>query len=119
MSFSVENKTYKTAEIALNFQVNEPTSSIIYCLDNNKNNITIAGNTTLTALTVGAHNLTVYAWDVVGNIGASPNIDFAIVQETELEPEPFPATFVTTSIISVVVIAAGLLVFFTRKKRKH
>jgi hypothetical protein len=115
-SFSVENRTYNTTEIPLNFEVNEPTSSITYCLDNTSN-ITIAGNTTLTGLSVGAHNLTVYAWDAVGNIGASQNIDFVVVQETEPEPEPFPATLVIVSIASVAVVGVGLLVYF--RKRNH
>jgi LPXTG-motif cell wall-anchored protein len=32
-------------------------------------------------------------------------------------PEPFPTAMVTTSVITVAVIGAGLLVYF--KKRKH
>lgn len=117
-SFSVENRTYKTTEIPLNFQVNEPTSSIIYCLDN-KSNVTIAGNTTLSGLSVGAHNLTVYAWDAVGNIGESQNIDFIAVQEEEPKPEPFlivPVAAVSGTV--VILVAFGLLVYFKRCRRE-
>jgi len=117
-SFSVENRTYKTTEIPLNFQVNEPTSSIIYCLDN-KSNVTIAGNTTLSGLSVGAHNLTVYAWDAVGNIGESQNIDFIAVQEEEPKPEPFlivPVAAVSGAV--VILVAFGLLVYFKRCRRE-
>ena len=117
-SFSVENRTYKTTEIPLNFQVNEPTSSIIYCLDN-KSNVTIAGNTTLTVLSVGAHNLTVYAWDVVGNIGASQNIDFVVVQETEPEPEPFQIVPVAAVSVAVALVGAAIVsLLLYRKHRK-
>lgn len=94
--------------------MNEPTSNITYCLDN-ANNITIAGNTTLTGLSVGAHNLTVYAWDVVGNGGASQTMDFVAAQETE--PEPFPTVPVAGASAAAVVVVAGLLIYFKKRKR--
>jgi hypothetical protein len=111
-SFSVENRTYKTTEIPLNIEVNEPTSSIIYCLDN-ESNVTIAGNTTLTELSVGTHNLTVYARDAVGNIGASQNINFAVVQEIGPKPEPFPIVPIAAGSVAVAVmtVAAGLMIY--------
>jgi len=115
-NFSVENRTYNTTEITLNFEVNEPTSSITYSLDNTRN-ITIAGNTTLTGISVGTHNLTVYAWDAVGNIGPSQKIDFVVVQETKPEPEPFPTMLVVALALTVAVIGAGLLVYFKKRKR--
>jgi hypothetical protein len=115
--FSVENRTYKKTEIPLNFEVNEPTSSIIYCLDN-KSNVTIAGNTTLTGLSVGAHDLTVYAWDAVGNIGASQNTDFVVVQETEPKPETFPIVPVSavSVAVAVAVVVAGLFIYHKKQR---
>jgi hypothetical protein len=67
---SVENKTYYTTDIPLGFSVNEPTTQVTYCLDG-QDNVTATGNTTLTNLPYGQHNVTVYATDKVGNAGAS------------------------------------------------
>lgn len=47
-NLTIENKTY-TAEIPLNFSLNEIASQISYSLDNQAN-VTILGNTTLAGL---------------------------------------------------------------------
>jgi hypothetical protein len=110
-----ENSTYTTAEIALNFTVNEEPSQITYSLDGQEN-VTIAGNTTLTGLSVGEHNVTVYAWDAVGNVGSSQTIDFVVAQETE--PEPFPTLLlVAVSVVVAAVVAMGVLVYWKKRKR--
>ena len=67
---SPENKTYATANLPLDFTVNEPTSWIGYSLDGQENQ-TIAGNTTLSGLSEESHSLTIYANDTVGNMGTS------------------------------------------------
>jgi hypothetical protein len=70
-NLSVANTTYLTGNVPLNFTINGNTTQITYSLDEQAN-VTIPGNTTLTGLSVGAHNVTVYAWDIdSGNIGAS------------------------------------------------
>jgi LPXTG-motif cell wall-anchored protein len=62
---------------------------------------------------MGTHNVTVYAWDTAGNMGASPTVPFTVAK-----PEPFPTALVATaSGLSVAVVGLGLLVYF--KKRKH
>ena len=114
-NLSIENKTYSTTEMPLNFLVNEPTSNITYCLDKT-NNITIAGNATLSGLSVGAHNLTVYAWDAAGNIGVSQTIDFEVAQETETEPFPWLPVAVAVAIAAIVVAAA--VVMYLKKRRR-
>jgi hypothetical protein len=59
---------------------------------------------------MGVHNVTVYAWDTAGNVGASETITFTVT--------PFPtAPVVAASVASIAVVTAGLLVYF--KKRKH
>jgi hypothetical protein len=103
---SLGNKTYFTADVPLNIIVNDD-SQITYSLDGQKN-MTFAGNTTLTNLPKGVHNVTVYAEDVVGNVAVS-TIRFNI--------EPFPTTLVIASLITVAVASVRLLVYF--KKRKH
>jgi hypothetical protein len=107
-----ENKTYKAAEVPLNFTVNEKVSRMEYSLDSQPN-VQITGNTTLTGLSNGAHNLTVYARDVAGNTGVSEIIYFSVDV-----PEPFPVALVAVASVAIVVVAGvGLLVYF--KKRKH
>ncbi|MBM4400615.1 MAG: hypothetical protein FJ045_01555, partial [Crenarchaeota archaeon] len=55
---SVESITYGTSDVPLNFTISEPASKISYVLDN-QDNVTIDGNTTLTGLPIGVHNVTV------------------------------------------------------------
>jgi len=77
--------------------------------------MTIAGSTTLTGLSDGSHNLTVYANDTAGNTGASETIHFSIKTQPS---KPFPTALVATaSGASAAVVCLGLLVYF--KKRKH
>ena len=76
----------------------------------------ISGNTTITGLSLGSHSLTVYATDDAGNTGASQTIHFTIAEEPE--PEPFPTVpVVAASIATVVLVGAGLLVYFKKRKR--
>ena len=107
---SIENKTYTTTDIPLNFTVNALASQNTYSLDGQEN-VTIAGNTTLTGLANGDHNLTIYAKDEAGNIGVSETIHFSV-------NVPFPTALVTTASGALVtVIGIGLAVHF--KRRRH
>jgi len=108
---SPENKAYNTSDVPLDFTVNEAFSQVSYSLDGQEN-ITAAGNLTLTRLSNGAHNVTVYAADEAGNIGASEAVTFTVAV-----PEPFPIVLVAAVSVAVVVVAAGLLFYF--RKRKH
>jgi len=101
--------------LLLNFTLDEPVSRITYSIDN-QDNISIAGNTTLTNLPYGHNNITVYATNPAGNVGASQTIDFFTIAK----PEPFPTTTVIVAAVSAVVamvVVAGLLVY--HKKHKH
>jgi len=109
---SPENKTYESSDVPLNFNVSEPVSLIAYSLDG-WDNVTVDGNTTLTGLSPGAYNVTVYAQDTAGNVGASETIYFRIAEE----PESFSTTLVVATGVSLAVIGICLLVYF--KKRKH
>jgi hypothetical protein len=110
-NLSLENKTYSQNNLSLNFATDEPTSWIGYCLDG-KTNVTITENTTLTDIATGSHSLTVFANDTVGNMGASETINFTVDQRIE----PSPATIAAASTVSVVVVSAGLLVYFKKKE---
>jgi hypothetical protein len=109
---SLENNVYyEAADVPLSFSVNEAASRIEYSIDG-QGNVTVAGNTTLTSLSVGVHNVTVFAWDDAGNVGSSETVTFTVAQ-----PEPFPAAPVAAaSVVSIAVAGVGLLVYF-RKKR--
>ena len=107
---SLENKTYCTPTIPLNFITNEPISQSAYSLDGQEN-VTIAGNTTLTELSRGDHNITVYAKDEAGNVGASETIWFSVA-------EPFPFVPIATASALVVFVGVGLLVYFRKRNIK-
>jgi hypothetical protein len=107
---TLENKTYTTSDIPLNYTVDEPVSKVTYSLDG-QDNVTIAGNTTLTGLPFGGHNMTVYAWDATGNIGASETITFTIA-------EPFSmVSLAVASVTAIFLIGIGALAYF--RKHKH
>jgi hypothetical protein len=106
------NTRFFESNVSLDFNVDKPVNWISYSLDGGLNQ-TILGNSTLSELSIGLHNVTVYANDTFGNVGKSQIINFTIAKQ-----EPFPIVLV--AIISIVVsatVAAGLLVYF--KKRKH
>jgi hypothetical protein len=107
-----DSLTYDMSDIPLSFTTTEPVSQISYVLDGHQN-VTINGNTTLTGLANGDHNVTVYATDEAGNTGASETIYFNVEV-----PEPFPITLVAlASVATVATIGVGFLLYF--KKRKH
>lgn len=105
------SQTYNESSISLVFGVDSFVNWMGYCLDGQQN-VTLAGNTTLTDLSIGSHNITVYANDTYGNMAASDTVSFTIT-------EPFPVVPVAVASVAVVivVVSIGLLVYF--KKRKH
>jgi hypothetical protein len=106
------NETYTNSSVPLVYGVDKAVNWTKYSVDG-KLNETITGNTTLTGLSNGLHNVTVYAQDTFGNIGASETSYFNVEQ-----PEPFPVMPVAgASGISFAIIGIGLLFYF--KKRKH
>ncbi len=115
------NKTYTaanitTANIPLDFTVNENVSQVVFSLDGQDDTL-IAGNTTLTGLSTGSHNVTMYARDVAGNTGASETIYFTIAKESETQPELFPTTWIAAAAVSVVVAGVGLLAYLAKIKK--
>jgi hypothetical protein len=85
---------YDVVDVPLNFTVSESASKLSYVLDG-QDDVPIEGNTTLTGLSAGVHNVTVYAWDAAGNVGASETITFTV--------ETFPSAPVVASVVSVAV----------------
>ncbi len=113
LDLSLENKTYTITSLPLNFTTDKPTLWKGYCLDE-KVNVTITGNTTLTGLSYGSHCITIYANDTFGNMGASEKVCFEISQLIAQQPEITEAvagTFTAT----VMAVAA---VFVIKRKKK-
>jgi hypothetical protein len=105
----VSSETLNTtaSQVSLNFTINRPVDWMSYSLDG-KDNITIKGNTTITGLSAGLHNITVYAKDANGIVGGSETINFTIVKSSL-------TVSITAVSIVVIVFGVGLLVFY----RKH
>jgi N-acetylneuraminic acid mutarotase len=107
---SPENENYTSGNVSLAFTVNKQAVWMGYSLDG-QDNVTMSGNVTLSGLSTGLHNVTVYAKDEFDNIGASETIIFNV-------PESFPiAVVVAASVATIAVVGVGLMVYF--KKRKH
>jgi parallel beta-helix repeat protein len=110
-SFDVLNVSSgeRVGNVSINFIVSKPVTQIYYSLDGLKNE-TITGNTTIAGLSVGTHNITVYAQDSFGFVGSSDTTVFMIADDTS-----FPIIFVLTSILVVSTAIAIVGVLFYRK----
>jgi hypothetical protein len=106
-NFSVSNTD--SGDRFLNFTVDEEASWVGYSLDNQAN-VTVNGDIILNDLAIGSHNVTFYAEDAAGNMGASEVFFFTIA-------EPFPATIAVASVSTVAAIGIGLLFYFKKRKQ--
>jgi hypothetical protein len=111
---SPENTAYSLANVTIVFIVDKQVSWLGYSLDG-QDNVTISANTTITDLPNGLHNVTVYANDTYGNMGASETLNFTVAV-----PEPFPIVPVAaaSAVIAAVAVAAGLLFHFKKHKSR-
>jgi hypothetical protein len=87
--------------VTLCFRVNQP-SNYSYSI-NNKENITVAGNTTLTGIPAGNQSLIIYAQNIVGKTGKSQPVNFTVIQPIQLEAKPFE----NTSDVPLIYVVAG------------
>jgi len=111
---SPRNKTYTETSIPLELVISKATDWIGYSLDGAAN-VTITGDITLTGLSLGSHNIIVYANDTTGLMGTSGKIYFTI----EEAPPPeinWPLIVAVVVICLVVGVAAGYY-WIARKKR--
>ncbi|MFZ2071431.1 MAG: S8 family serine peptidase [Halobacteriota archaeon] len=113
--------TYNSNSVALNYSVNENTDWEAYSLDGLPVAI-ITGNTTLTNLTDGWHNVTVFASDMAGNTGASDEIWFNITTpDIWIYPEAFevilPQGNITNRTLTIGNNGSGVLEFEISDKR--
>ncbi|MEA2089730.1 MAG: ABC transporter substrate-binding protein, partial [Thermoproteota archaeon] len=110
---SPKNKTYDTTDVELIFTINEATDWIGYSLDGAAN-ITITGDTTLTDLSLGSHNIIVYANDTDGYMSSSDILYFTV--EEAPPPEINWPLIVGVAVICIVVGVAAGYYWVTRKK---
>jgi hypothetical protein len=108
---SPESQNYNVSSLSLVFTVNRPVVWMGYSLDG-RESAEIKGNTTLSGLSNGLHNLTVYARDEFEKTGASETISFSV-------EELFPTTLVAVILVSVAIVGAGLLVYFVQFKKQQ
>ena len=101
---------YNVSAVPLEFVVDKNVSWLGYSLDGQEN-LTIAGNTTLTGLASGLHSLRVYAIDASGNEGVSESFVFNVAVDGA-----FPILFLIP-ILLVVSIAVAVVVYLKKSKR--
>lgn len=112
---SPETKTYNVTEVSLVFMVDKPAVWMGYSLDG-QDNVTVTGNSTISGLTSGLHNVTVYARDEFDNVGFSETIYFNV--EVPEEPEPFSAALVTAASVATVAVVSVVLLVYIKKRRR-
>jgi hypothetical protein len=117
---SIENQTYNSTDVPIEFTVDENVMQAAYSLDGQAN-VTIGGNSTLTGLSSGEHNVTVYAWNDAGNVGASQTVNFDVVYNSSAEvqqSDSFPLSTIIAVFISFIVGVALTFLFFFRKDKR-
>jgi hypothetical protein len=114
---SPEKQTYNTSSVSLVFTVNKPAVWLGYSLDG-QDNVTITGNITITGLTSGFHNITVYAKDSFENMGISETITFTIAKETETFSIRLAAAvaIVVAAVALVAAVGVGLSAYLKKRK---
>jgi hypothetical protein len=105
---SVQNGINVRGEVSFNFSINKPTERIDYSLDG-ADNLTITGNFTLTELSLGWHNVRIYATDSFGNVGTSETINFTV-------GDPFTIIELAIAASAVVIGIIALLVYQRKSK---
>jgi hypothetical protein len=105
----MQNATY-SGNCFLNFTVSKSAVWLGYSLDG-QGNVTFSGNTTLSGLSSGLHNVTVYAEDAFGYVGVSETASFTV---TELFPV---MPVVAASAVSIAVSVVLLVCFWKRVKK--
>jgi N-acetylneuraminic acid mutarotase len=101
--------SYNENDIPLTFTLSKAALWIGYSLDG-KDNVTIDGNTTLTGIPKGIHNITVYASDANG-IGASQTVNFTVMSETI-------SLYLIIGVSATTVSITALLILLSIKKTK-
>jgi N-acetylneuraminic acid mutarotase len=101
-----QNQTYDVTDIQLTFTINEAFSNLAYSLDGQIKK-DIIGNVTLPALSNGAHRLTLYATDNLGNL-AEKTVFFNV--------SPFPVVTIVAVVAIVIIALSSSYLLYKHKK---
>jgi hypothetical protein len=117
---SPQNTNYTTNNIAqftlpLTFAINATVSWIGYSLDN-QTRITIHDNKTLSELSIGSHNITLFASDIFGNMGISNTTNFTITEQVAPNSDFQPILLALSFVIFIVVLVVGVILYKRRKR---
>jgi hypothetical protein len=110
-----QQQIFNVSVVPLDFTVSKPVSWMGYSL-NGQDNVTIAGNTTLTGLSEGTHSLVVYANDSFGQTGKSLVRYFTVATTNSYSSSTITLVSATV-VISAVAVCAGLLLYLKKRKR--
>ena len=106
-----EKVTTENSNLTIKFVIEEAVSWMGYSFDG-RNNVTVSGNFTLSELTYGLHNVTIYAKDLLENEGATTK-NFVVERKDQIGTE-----VVELLAIVVVIIVLGLIVFSRCRRAK-
>jgi hypothetical protein len=107
------NQRYNQSSTNLEFVVDRPVSQMYYCVDGGAN-VTIVGNTTLSGLPDGTHSVTVFAEDLLGNVGVSETIAFRVTSERTLV-----TAIITAVCVTAVIATITLSVYFKKRHNRR
>jgi hypothetical protein len=115
---SPENKTYGFGNITVLFTVNKPPSGLWYKLDEydkvgmplntSSKGLPETHNVTLSGLSEGAHNITVYARDEAGNMQISETVYFSV--------ESAPVTLIVVGVAVAAFLDLGLVFYYFKRR---
>jgi N-acetylneuraminic acid mutarotase len=104
---------YNESSVSIMFTVDKPVSWVEYSLDG-KANVTTPENLTLSGLSNGMHNLTLYAKYSMGTVGASKTINFKVSTPEDLANAVVPILFLAP----IVLVATAVSLLLYRKHRR-
>lgn len=112
------NGAYSSGDVALTYAVSDSNLLLSYSLDGQAN-FTLYGNTTLSGLSNGSHNVTAYATDVFGNTAALETISFIVKENIVFISEPFQTTVVIAVSGASVAVAGAIALFYFKKRKRY
>jgi nitrous oxidase accessory protein NosD len=109
--------TYNESSLPLIFAIDKTVNWMSYSIDGSLN-VTVLGNETITKISNGIHNITVYTNDTFGNIDTSDIINFSVdvISLSKQEPLSIATEVAVASTIAIAVVAISLLLY--RRHRK-
>jgi hypothetical protein len=114
---SPENRTYGFGNITVVFTVNKPPSGLWYKLDSQKVGMSLNASSkglpethelTLTGVSEGSHNITIYARDEAGNTQISETVYFSV--------ESAPVTLIVVAVAVTAFLDLGLVFYYFKRR---